>query len=745
MLASLGTDAGSTIFESVRDGLTASPMQEVEVTVPGKKNKGKKEVIKVKKEGAHAFADWSNDRPSIDLAKLPISGITHPQLPCLKDIQVSSFNPPPSHLRQRGHQFYLQITTLEGETLILVCVVQGWYVSRSTSHSFDSTPRNPSLSPVHSLIDLLHSLSPMFSERLYRLQPLSTTPPPSDPVSTVSIPQAQPAYPFLVNAPSCSALPSVLRTQLAYLHTGAVTVDALDGARDWNEELQGVKELPRLTMHDKVTREKVAQKTWADFTVASVRAVQAVSRGDIPALNPTEDPRAHMYLVSNIFITKALNSMDTYSHIGGDAGAYASHGKDAAGNRLLHKLDVPGLHLLGHTVVDWMGDRWTCQSVLPGIFSRHHTMHLEDEAEQPSDTAVNGDVKKDEWVEVKQPPNTLTGEASSHSEEEVTPEEVIENPLVVYGLDSEQPATVHWDASIHKMMSKVAESQNLASHIIKDRHGKDFEFYASAEVKVLSGTDGRNYVLDVPRLSPVDIEWLEKDMEGNLLGTDTTGPGYPHRLVLLRPELVETFWDHELKHWAREQAKRKVDKVEHVHDDAEIAGPSTPPPAEAANVHHEKSIEDAADRQEAQAGESEAESTKKFQLAFNPDAFVDQPLPKGAEDQEKLYTPTTVTDESDPSIKAVRNASVFLRTIAVPALVLDAVMGNLVTNIMDGQSMSKVMQARGINVRYLGHLAVTIEASMAKLKAQEGQSAGTGLLSGLRVSLEAARILGLQT
>ncbi len=64
---------------------------------------------------------------------------------------------------------------------------------------------------------------------------------------------------------------------MAYLHTGATVADSLDAARDWNEEIQGIKELPRKSMQERVVREKMAQKTWAEFTQASIRVVLAVA------------------------------------------------------------------------------------------------------------------------------------------------------------------------------------------------------------------------------------------------------------------------------------------------------------------------------------------------------------------------------------------------------------------------------------------------------------------------------------
>lgn len=295
----LGLSAGSTIFESVRDGRlsaasgSSQPVyEEVEVALPsGRKGKaGKKEVVKVKREVAtdasNPFADWKADWAGVDLGKLPMAQDLLAAQSCVRSIQLSPFNPPAPHFRQAGHQLYLQVSLLEGEICTLVCTSRGWYVSKSNVNHFDPAPKTASSQAdgsaagpqyIHSLIDLLHSISPLFSDRLNQLAPLTTQPPALEPISTVPIPQAEPAYPFLASVPKPSTTPDILRTQLAYLHTGATTADALDSARDWNEEIQGIKELPREGMQEQVLREKMAQKTWAEYTSACVRAVVTVS------------------------------------------------------------------------------------------------------------------------------------------------------------------------------------------------------------------------------------------------------------------------------------------------------------------------------------------------------------------------------------------------------------------------------------------------------------------------------------
>ncbi|GMK54172.1 hypothetical protein CspeluHIS016_0107580 [Cutaneotrichosporon spelunceum] len=689
----LGVGAGASIFEEVRTGsLYAgdSAKDAVAKAEPKKEDAKEEEVIE------HAFSDWTAGSAALPLSKLPVAQPPVEINSCLRSIQLSPFNPPPAPLRQKGHQLYLQISILEGDVYTLVCSTRGWYVSKSNVNNFDPAPRDGS-APIHSLFDLLHSLSPLFTERLFALPSLSSTAPARDPLSTVAIPQAEPAYPWIIAEPKPATGPEILRTQLAYLHSGATSAEGLDSARDWNEEIQGVKELPHSTMPERVFRERMAQKTWAEFTQASTRAAMNVARGDVLPLNPNEPARQHMWLISNIFVTKAVDSIGAYSHVGGDAAAHVSHAKDADGVRLLNRLDVDGANVLGHTVVDWQGDRWICQSVLPGIFSRREPEADEEEAE-PKD-----DEKKEDWVKV----------------EDDKEEEPALNPLIIYGADSEQTTTLHWDEATHKVMKKIAAHQRLAPHKLK-AGDKEYEFYASSEVKGLRGSDGRRYFLDLPRLSPVDIEWLENNYEGKLVGPgaeQADAPVYPHRMALLRPELTEIFWESELKLWARElTAKKQAEEAEKAKAESEKTEVKE---GEAAKEEDNKD-----DEKKAEIDPETIATLKDFELRFNPDAFVDSPSEDG-----QTFGPAKYTDESDPSIKSVRDASKFLRDMIVPAIVVDVLTGSA-SGIMDGASLTRIMHARGINMRYLGILAAAIDNFTKK---PEGESKeAQGLLGALR-------------
>lgn len=715
----------------VRDGLVAIEEREAEErpAANGSRANGKSKksafapaptskartVVKLVKNEVAPFSE-TDDWAASPLSQFHARPIETPNPPAaLKTLTVSTWNPPPPQYRSKGHLVYLALTTLEGESVQLTGTVRGWFVSKSTTVSFDPTPRlAPKNVEAHSLIDLLHGLSPAFTSAFHQLlagaAATSSIHPPREILATAPIQQAQPAHPWLVK-PQAAHVADALRQQLAYLHTGAVGVEGLEAARDWNDELQQGRELSKATMQDKVNREKHLARVHAEFTNACIRGVVSVARGDVIPLNPHEKPDAHMFFYHNILFTKGCDSIESFSHLGGDAAAHAASGKDAAGIRALNQLDVDGVCCLGHTVIDWAGERWVCQTYLPGIFSKR----LGEEDKSAAEGAEGAELKKD-----------------------------TSNPLIVYGLDFEAgPTSIKWDASFHKSMEKIAEGFRLAKHEVPTGPGAEdkVELWSSFDVKGLLGTDGRKYVLDAFRLSPVDVEFLQKDVAGTAFTAaniaDRTGSlkaaegedaaakatptdeqeivAYPHRLVLLRQELLDGFWEAEFRKWATERASKREKKVKPAA--AEVTEPKADaePNEPAAEGETKDAVAPAAAETKPEEeervvvqlngdihvhqpnGEVEvvkAEPGARFDLRFNPDAWVD--LKAGA-DAGKDTIASTITDEADASVQAVRNASVFLRSTVIPTFVLDVLTNR--DSSMDGVSLTRALHRRGINMR----------------------------------------------
>lgn len=198
-----------------------------------------------------------------------------------------------------------------------------------------------------------------------------------------------------------------------------------------------------------------------------------------------------------------------------------------------------------------------------------------------------------------------------------------------------------------------------------------------------------------------DVEFLEHNVTGAIFSdpssTEVNGvhtpPSYPHRLALLRPELLEAYRESKLEAWVTErleEARARIDEEkkatvsieselkEAASDPSSTAAAAAPKPAPA--------LIDAND----------------FKLAFNPDAFVERkPLADSTEPAALIYDP------EEESTKNVRLASLFLREKVLPDFVVNVVASVLA--VTDGEFLAKLMHRKGINMRYLGMLADVAE------------------------------------
>ena len=144
----------------------------------------------------------------------------------IKSLSLSAWNPPPYHLRMRGHLLYLQATTLEGDQHYITSHVTGFYINRSTNTKFDPEPRtNLKQSKAHSLITLLSQVSPAFTPHFVSLQEYNGQ---RDPLASYALSNSIPAAPWLVSPTSMQQhQPDATRPQEPYLLAGADNAETL--------------------------------------------------------------------------------------------------------------------------------------------------------------------------------------------------------------------------------------------------------------------------------------------------------------------------------------------------------------------------------------------------------------------------------------------------------------------------------------------------------------------------------------
>ncbi|KAJ4361888.1 Intracellular distribution of mitochondria [Neocucurbitaria cava] len=597
----------------------------------------------------------------------------------IKSIAVSPWNPPPYHLRSKGHLLYLVVMTNENEQHHITAHVSGFYVNKSSNASFDPSPRQaPKAKQAHSLLALLEELSPSFSSSFQQLLEHNAK---KELLTIFQLSNAIPANPWLVPAPTSSLTthqPDLARTQESYLISGVENTETL---RDWNEEFQSTREMPKEAVHDRVFRERLTSKLFADYNDAATRGAMLVARGEIAPLNPTEAKDAQIFVYNNIFYSFGADGVGTFGTEGGDEAARVAVGKDVFGVRAVNNLDIQNLFTSGTVVVDYLGKRIVGQSIVPGIFKQR------DPGEHQIDYgAVEG-------------------------------KEIVAD-----------------DKSFVPLFEQLSKALRVKKHPVWDKDSVRHELEGSVETKGLIGTDGRRYALDLYRLTPLDVSWIEaywsepsKDGESKSKDKD-----YPHRMATLRPELVESYGRLKLREYVKNELSKKTNKTETAakketkdeessseeedsddseedsddsEEDSDDEKPKPKPKSKSKEVAKSENKDDAEKKDDAEAPEQDRVDISGFSFALNPDVFSGQ-NPQSEEDKKEW-----AQDEAE-----VRAACDHLSSEVIPRMIQELKDGE-VGFPMDGQSLSTLLHKRGVNIRYLGKIAELADKPDPRLQA----------------------------
>ncbi|KAJ1678312.1 Intracellular distribution of mitochondria, partial [Spiromyces aspiralis] len=424
-----------------------------------------------------------------------------------------------------------------------------------------------------------------------------------------------------------------------------------------------LRELPRSKLSERVARDRQIHRWQAEFTEAAVLGAMAVVEGELAPLNPLDPPDQHMYLRENIFFSKGTDSRDMFASLGGGEAAHVVTGKDIEGVRIINRIDPEGIHTLGSVVVDYRGVRVVAQTVVPGIFS-------------------------------------------SKSEERI-----------VYG-SIDNGKTVKSSQEFHELIrDQLVKALHLAEHTVTDSEGTTHSLYTSIESKGIVGADQRRYLLDLYRLNPVDIEFLESVCLETKRGSDEHLSVYPHKMVFLRRELLDIYWDSQFRQAVQAYvAKNQLQQPEEAEETPNQEQQQQQQQEEDEGVEENrlegeeisrKDQEDDAIGALTREGQKAQEQLDKlkFSLEFNPDAFTTLDVVTAASgDSSNDGEPVT----SDLRCKNTRDASRFLRDTVIPAFVHD--LRNYLISPIDGESLTRIMHRRGVNIRYLGLIAELLAA-----------------------------------
>ncbi|CAG9538278.1 unnamed protein product [Cercopithifilaria johnstoni] len=419
----------------------------------------------------------------------------------------------------------------------------------------------------------------------------------------------------------------------------------------------------------------------------------AVVDGNVVAINPADEPRTHMYIWNNIFFSLGFDVKDHYKELGGDAAAHVATSNDLQGVRAYAQLDNPKLFTLGMVIVDYKGFRVTAQSIIPGI--------LEREQEQS----------------------------------------------VVYG-SVDFGKTVVSSEEYHDLLSKPAEQLKILPHEVYSGKGdgKIIKLCSSFETKGIVGNDSRHYILDLLRTFPPDVNYLEDAEVTDICKANGYPRAFPHKLALLRQELIEAFVECRYLTFIRvaayhvqqnrlgllaagdddnNEAKEKEDVVQKVDglncttqedaimsqiksettvdvnvDEIPLLETETARKIMEEVINSDENKSDNLDKEISEQVMAKAAKavgsirTDAFDIRFNPDCYC-----------------TTVRHAENEDIakqrRLVAEAAEFLVVQQLPNFVRDCLQRTIMP--LDGASLSDSLHSHGINIRYLGKLTKYIQ------------------------------------
>ncbi|KAG8008036.1 Clustered mitochondria protein-like protein [Nibea albiflora] len=407
-------------------------------------------------------------------------------LQCLRVLTMSSWNPPPGNRKMHGDLMYLNVLTMEDKELNITSSTRGFYLNQSTAFNFNPKPAIPKIL-CHSLVELLSQVSPAFRKTFSALQKKRVQQHPYERIAT-------PFQLFTWIAHQEDHTLDCVRAEET--HTSRMGQDEHTAGqnRDWNEELQGCRELTRNSLQERLHRERSIFRTNSDFVEAAARGAVAVVDGNVMPLNPAEAPHMQMFIWNNLFFSLGFDISEHYHPLGGNTAAHAAAICDLRGAQAYTSVDIEGLHTLGTAVVDYRGVRVIAQTIVPGI--------LEKNQEQS----------------------------------------------VVYG-SNDYGQTVFTHPRFLELLDKTSKPLRIQRHQVLDHRNNPVELCSGIETKGILGNDGRPYILDLLRTFPPDLnhQFIET-AESSEVPKECQSFGYPrrhhHSLASLRPELIEAFVQH---------------------------------------------------------------------------------------------------------------------------------------------------------------------------------------------------------
>ncbi|GAV03873.1 hypothetical protein RvY_14242, partial [Ramazzottius varieornatus] len=589
------------------------------------------------------------DVSEVSLAHL-VPSLDDKDCKCLKRFEPSGWNPPHGNRRLKGDLYYYSVETMEERKFHITAAVAGFFINKSTSTEFNSEPETKAV--YQTLVDLLRDISPGFKRNYNNLikKRFKTA---LTPFARVAL--SRPNYLWVLprSKPTWDLFrweDSLPQSEL-FCSKGYEDVIPFQ-CRDWNEELQTFRDLPHSTTQEANQRERSLMRTQFDFIQMAVRGARGVVDGNISPINPADDYRSQLFIWNNIFFSLGFDVKDHFKDLGGDAAAHAAPNNDLLGLKFLTFLpNDEKLYTLGTAVVDYRGYRVTAQTIIPGILEREQ-------------------------------------------------ENAVQYGSVDFG------KTVQWDDEFGKRLVSVAKWFHIDGHDIANHDEKTLHLLSSVELKGIIGNDKRHYILDLIRMFPPDVNFLEDTVSKSDVSAVAQQEGFPrkfpHKLVLFRPELVDSYliqkqdeFEIAFEKGEKETAQNlRMNNEDKKQVDGKVEGDG--------NTLVDIRSEGIKERLSQLAKVFGSSVEDDLDIRFNPDIFsasVKHVDSEGAKCQQQKQQIIQLGD--------------FLLTRQIPAFMNELKHVNYDPTLSEG-ILIRLRNNYGINVRYMGYIAKKMEG-MAEL------------------------------
>jgi protein TIF31 len=687
------------------------------------------------------------------------SSVNKKVIKSLHSFTFSAFNPPPSNRRMMGDFFYLEVLTLEGQTHHITCTANGFFVNSSKNKKFSPSPRHKNNAHIdgmaHELVDLLVELSPSFkrcySQLCSALDSMVMETLSGDPwFSLYSEAESSRHLSWNVIASGADGADGVHeqdRNRAEDHMFDMYGVDERGAMRDWNEEYQQCKDMPRGTIPERLNRARALCKVEQEFTSASKKGAEAILSGFVLPINPMDPPNSYVYVFNNIFFSLSVpgGGRDSAGDADGASGdSILSLKHDLHGVLGLNNADVPGLHTLATVVIDHIGQRIVAQSIIPGILQGEKSTLLVygsvDQGKTIASDPKMHDMVKQAAAKLFIAERTVVPLANEADEEE--------------GKGAADPADGQERGNEDFVVVEKEDASN-GTVLMKGAGKAPVNLCGPVDCKGIYGSDGRYYMLDLVRITPKDANFDKKarsaieksedpmklleDEEGFLLA-DTSGPGEDgaqKKMYLLRPELVQIY-NMRREEQAKSQAlkrymeEQKKDEKQGAAGEKSGAGELTDgeKPTQSAelpkkpikvylsplrlnintygsNTYNEEYRQVVADEQK---GDGKTD---------------DAPVKAPSEEKTKLVV-ASAAETLQKDEKNAYDLAIFLRRVVLPKFII--ALRRKSVQPADGAALCSEMHARGINLRYIGYIAAALRLADKRARGKAAEEQKTPIL-----------------